>query len=1217
VSDAQRAAEADQQARLAAQTSFERPLLLVAGAGTGKTTALVARVVAWCVGPGWQRAEARLAAARLPGGSAAGEEDRIAGDVLSRVVAITFTEAAAAEMAARVGAVFSQLATGGWPVGLMREALEADEALPRGRAQALLGCLDQLRVSTIHSFCRSLLARHPLEAGLHPRFEVDADERVHAEVVHDEVLRALREADEALDSHPLLELAAGGVSMDQVQAALLELLRAGVSPEAFAADPLSPERVEAALGELLDAVARLWACVERPLSVDGLRPSTTGLLEVLSFTRDELDPELCAASGVELEAQLSALHHEWEGGKAAELGAAMDQVAQRAGELLPILDGLLGLDPARIAATRALLAPMLGRALQALRARGVIGFSGLLVGARDLLASQPELRAAWSAGIDQLMVDEFQDTDPVQCEIVRWLALAGPADSRPGLFLVGDPKQSIYGWRSADLRAYDGFAREIEEQGGELRSLCVNFRSAPAILDEVERVIEPVMIREPGVQPEFEPLQACEAHLGDPGFTGEGFAPVEHWVAWQWDAEAAEPAKTSSAEATALEAQALAADLRRLHDHESVAWGDVGVLFRAMSDLDVYLAALRELGVPYAVERDRSYYRRREVIDAAALVRCVLDPNDTLALLTVLRSPAVGVPDAALIPLFAADLPSRVAGLASAAPDGTRPLAELMHDVAEQLVKQSEELPGIGRVSGWESSAAAAIETIGALRESYEHDPPDRFVEKMRSLHLGEVAEAARHLGRFRVANLERFHREVLADLAEGQGGEPLLRRLRSDVSTAREAEEEGPKTSELDAVRVMTIHRAKGLDFQHVYVMQLHKGAGRSGLPREAVSLEGGTLEYRLFGTATPGFARVRARAAEVEAVERVRTLYVATTRAKRRVVLSGKRVDVPLDRLPRQASSPADLLNARRGLVADAWRDAPQPQLESWMAELAAEARADAVAPARVGIDALGVRWRFPGLVQTGDRSAREGVRSAGLPDESELRALSQELLRQRGEAELRMARPWQRAASGLRDDQRSDRAPEEPEEPAQRGVDSSSAVAAAAAGSAVHRLFEDLDLALPLEEGLFAQRGRLPELLRSLCAEAAQSEALARAEQVLDRFEAGPLFAHLDSLRCDVVARELPVWQRPADEDTAAVGVVSGVIDLVHREEATGKLVVVDYKTDRVEGEALEARAAHYAGQAAAYVDALTDALGLDERPRFELWFLHAGRRCALEV
>ncbi len=158
----------DREARHAAQTRFEAPLVLQAGAGTGKTTTLIARLLSWTLGEGWERAVRRLAERAVPGRPEEEAPDRVAADVLGRVVAITFTEAAAAEMAGRAARELAALAAGGEAAGWLDAALLPPAAERSRRARALLGTLDHLAVRTIHAFCRSLLADHPLEAGVHP-----------------------------------------------------------------------------------------------------------------------------------------------------------------------------------------------------------------------------------------------------------------------------------------------------------------------------------------------------------------------------------------------------------------------------------------------------------------------------------------------------------------------------------------------------------------------------------------------------------------------------------------------------------------------------------------------------------------------------------------------------------------------------------------------------------------------------------------------------------------------------------------------------------------------------------------------------------------------------------------------------------------------------------------------------------------------------------------
>jgi ATP-dependent exoDNAse (exonuclease V) beta subunit len=169
------------------------------------------------------------------------------------------------------------------------------------------------------------------------------------------------------------------------------------------------------------------------------------------------------------------------------------------------------------------------------------------------------------------------------------------------------------------------------------------------------------------------------------------------------------------------------------------------------------------------------------------------------------------------------------------------------------------------------------------------------------------------------------------------------------------------------------------------------------------------------------------------------------------------------------------------------------------------------------------------------------------------------------------------------------------------------------ARAVGTAVHRALELLDPTLDPEDASRACGESARGALSLLVGPDELESALARAGEVLERFVRGPLFTRLRELAPHVVARELPVLLPPEHPDTGPVGFVAGAIDLVHRDPATGELVVVDYKTDRVETDAeIAERAKAYAAQGAEYQRALREALGLDAPPRFELWFLHAGRR-----
>jgi len=1188
-------AAADAAARREAVRRFGGCVALEAGAGTGKTTVLVNRVVAWCLGPGFERAAASEA---LPGAA-----EHTARSVLRGVVAITFTEAAAAEMALRIGQALRALERGELPLGL-----EADDVPPpplrAARARALLASLDELVVQSIHAFCRRLLARHPLEAGLHPRFEVDGDGSGQRAAVRAALRDALTAAFAEGPRSDLVQLCLRDASADELEVALLALLGQGVPPALFDEDPCAPPRAAAllqafgaALRALLDAEGGRLAglglsgdvmdAARAALAAVGAAPATAdGLGAVAAAVRDQFPHNV-----------LDRLRA-WRAGRyvqreEAALGEAAPAVSAAAAALEPLVSHVATLDPVLLSRVRRSVGALLADALARLQREGLVPFATLLTAARGLLANHPEIAALERRRIDQLLVDEFQDTDPVQCEIVARLALDGPESERPGLFLVGDPKQSIYGWRSADLAAYEGFLARALAGAAPLR-LAQNRRSPAAILDEVERSIEPVMRAEPGVQPRFEPL------LEDPERNAAAPAhPVEAWVCYDVDDLRRSGTSTLPVAASRrLEAATLARDLRRLHDEEGVAYADCAVLVRAASDLDEVLDALREGGVPFAVESDRSYYQRREVLDASALVRAVLDPNDSLALVAWLRSPAVGVPDAAWVPLFEAGLPRLARELRADDPAGSPNLAAAVRRAAAAV---PDGVPGLERVAGFEESLIAAVCDLARLRASFETEAPDRFVERLRRVVLVEASEAARHLGGHRLAHLERFFRELLGWLEDGVADAASVARALREASVREPDPFEGPPRSPLgDAVRVMTVHRAKGLDFDHVYLLSVEKTLGSRGSAATEVCRADEPPEYRLLGASTPGFHALRALREKKGRAEEVRALYVALTRARRRVVVSGRfaAAGKPLE----GAACFADLLCHRRGGLPD----------------LVAEALA-AADGGRSEIAQGGVRWRFPALEGA---AASAGPRAAAPPDlasAEEIAGASKRLAHLGAEARLRAGRSRSRGAAPEKDAERDELRLEDrlgAEEGASRGSPARKPDrdTALAIGTAVHAALEGLDLAGPAAEARARAERALAERLARELGPVAAATAEREARRLLAGFFEGTLFEALRRLAPHVVARELPVLLAPDAGDEgpeAPVGCWSGVVDLVYRDPATGELAIADYKTDRVSADDACTRALGYAAQGRVYARALQAALGLPARPRFELWFLDPGR------
>jgi ATP-dependent helicase/nuclease subunit A len=1207
----------DRAARYAAQTVFGVPVVLEAGAGTGKTTVLVARVLAWCLGLGWEAAERVLSGAD----GVAPAMRAVAERVLERVVAITFTEAAAAEMETRIMRALAQVA-GGEPVLGYEAAVDATGAAAhRSRARALLAVFDRLHMQTIHAFCRRLLASYPLEAGLHPRFSVDARgtaRNAAAREALEERLRAMAEHGDA----DLEELLLHGAGAPELEEMLIALLAAAVPVRDFAADPLAPERVDAFVAQLRDASSALAAAIGERFAALGERSIAKAITAATVATSAQLAAGI--ASREDLSARLREIANAWsksavdrlrEWGRGAwetksERAAALgvvEHVEAAARTLHPLISHARTLDVELLALVHRALAPLLESAARRLHEVGAESFDALLRKTRDLLVERPEIAERVREDIDQLLVDEFQDTDSLQCEIVATLALGGEVGARPGLFLVGDPKQSIYGWRNADIGAYMSFVdRVLNEPGAVPHRLYVNYRSVPAVLDEVARIVEPAMRFEHGVQPAFQKLLACEENVGVAGSGRQELAAIEYWVSATWDADARALApKTQAQSATKLEAKHLARELLRIRETHGVAWKDVALLFRSTGDLDEYLGALRNAEIPYTVDRDRFYYRRREVLEAAALVRTVLDPSDQIAQVAVLRAAWVGVPDVAWRTLWAMEFPDALRHALEGRAASQGRLREIV--AAAALRSAGLDVPGLDLLAGWEANLLHALDVLIALRHSWLEESVDRFIEKLRVLPLLEATEAARYPGAFRLANLGRFFRELAASLETGDAA-TVLRALRRDAVGAPESYEGRPQDAAEDAVQVMTIHGAKGLDFEHVYVLQLHKTSAK----RVAEGFVQGMVEDRLewcigggkrTAVATLGFDAVRARRDGVEVAELLRTLYVAVTRAKSRLVLAG--------------CFDADRPDTHAGFVLDVRAEALRDAATRVGAALEAGSGTAGIT------DVEGARVVFLGAVQADATDAPEAVAVVAVAT-APVQQHASRLRAVRPVAELRQRRTFGGRASGnVADADRElrvgggDAEREEGARAASRDALPLEMEVAAAVGTAIHGLLERFDWDADEAAEWARQRDWLLESLARRVAPSRLELARSRATRLLQGLAAGPLWTRLRELRPHILAREFPVLVRADANGGGAIGYVVGAVDLVYRDPACGEVVVVDFKTDRVAtAAAIATRSLHHHPQAELYRRAIHETLRLPQAPRVELWFLDASHVEILE-
>lgn len=1205
---AEQARQTDRAGRRAAVSVFDRPVYLRAGAGTGKTTTLVARILAWTTRHGWDAARAE---------DPARDDAATAQAVLGGLVAMTFTEAAAADMDRKVREELRKLAAGQTLLGLEPGDLPPEAAQ---RAVHLLDALQGPLCTTIHAWCRGLLLRRHQAARLDPRFEIDGDGEALRAALHDAVRKDLQACGERGGAE-WKTLGDKDVWPAAVAEAAATLYGEGVRAADLDADPWRDETVQRWLAEVRRRIDALFAFDPESAASSGARKADAWLKLVgtLQDMRSTLaavaEPQraLQAVAGSVDEGLLDKLKTKsgkYPKGMAAALGSALEAFAETAQALHAVLVDAPHFDPRFHREARLLLRRLLAKAEDGLRARSTLSQSDLLRKACETVARDAQVRSLERARIRQMLLDEVQDTDPQQYELVRQLCLRKDGEARlPGLFVVGDPKQSIYGWRNADLAALERFEEELRaEHGAEVYDLVLNFRSTHAILDTVNAVVGPVMAAEPGVQPRFEALVPFRSEAGaKPRLTAV-------WRADPNDQATIAANKTPADVVRQWEARLLAQEVRARIDAGAKP-SSIGVLSAYTSGLVPHLDALREAGVPFEFASDRSYYKRREVRDAVAWLACVVDPADKLALAAALKSPVCGLSDRRMVELFGAGLFELVAREEAWSAEAAGRLRALCEGA------RGAQPPGGERVLCDDDALVHAMESLWMLRALSAQGDPERFLSALRDLLAPEALEAARYLGEYRAANLARFFELVRVHLHE-KGGDALalLALLRDCVERGRR-EGDAPAGESVEAVRIMTVHSSKGLDFEHVYLVDTGRGA-RKAEPATAHDLARG--ELRLFGSPGPAWFEAREARRRRETAERVRLWYVALTRAKNVLHVTSP---LPAGRADEGGDTFCQLV--ARTLPPSF--DLATPVSEHWRLRL--EQRE----PEPVAIDTPG--WHVDALLEPLPEAAGAADSEVALTPLARVRQDMRRVQEARTEAAQRETRALFRAASTLGHgsagdpeavvDARGDvdeaagdedaQAPDgagaaQPAMAADAFRREPAARAAAAAGTAIHSFFEELPLDADVEAALRAvDAARIAPLveralLREPHDEHVRTLALESALRTLDALRASDLPRRLASIWPKVVARELPMLAPPQGEgaEDALLG-LRGTADMVWRDD-DGRYVVVDWKTDKPRD--LDERVRQYGRQLALYSRALQASLGLAEEPRRELWFLALG-------
>ncbi len=1072
---------ADGRAREAIRNRLDTTLFVEAGAGSGKTTALIGRILA-------------LVEAGIP---------------MGRIVAITFTERAAADLRHR-----------------LRKSLRARDVESPDSDEVWAAALDELdgaAVGTLHAFAQRLLGEHPIEAGLPPNVEI-LDE-ISSQVEFDERWSATLDrlyADPDLTS--TLELASAlRIKTEHLRAVALEFARnwdlVASRPPGSDADPPAVDA-----RTIVDELGVLTAF--RPHCLADEDTMATRLDEIIAWSA-RLGAVTDDVSMVELldgkrrpsfKAGNLGRAANWPDGVVAELRgrlAELEQVIERV--LEPVSEACLQRLVHHIGA-------FVVDDAERRRVEGRLQFHDLLVHSRRLLADPlhgPSVRRALSIRYRRLLLDEFQDTDPLQIEVATLLAAdpdapAGPWDSmdtRAGrLFFVGDPKQSIYRFRRADIALY--LAAQEQHRSGAPTELSRNFRSTAPILDWVNHTFGGLIKKAPGSQPEYRPLDADRP--APPSGPGVLLLDGEH-------------VGLKAAELRTEEAISVAAAVHRcldegwaVHD-EDVGWRaaeprDICILVPARTSLPQLEAALTRADVPHRVETSTLLYAAEDVRTLMACLRTLADASDSLSLATALRSAAFGCGDDDLY-TWSVDHGGRWdyrAPVPAAAPPD--------HPVAAAMTY----LRGLAEEARWLT-------------------PPqviDRVVHDRRLLESAAFAAHAsdrwRHL---------RFVIDQARAWADAHGGD--LRdylawaRLQSS-DTARVAE---PVLDESDttAVRVMTIHASKGLEFPITVLSGLTtRGPGRRAGPGVLFPPDQPATVKLTSGVAARDFEVFQPIDEQMDEHERIRLLYVGCTRARDHLVVSCHRTD-------RATRSAAEMLWAHgadvESSVVEQIRDVgPGP---------GSAEEEDLTAPLRPGVTPAD-----DGMALTETRAEFETHRAAMIDRAADPSSLSATAVARRFERST--AVPG--ANPGLLKDAVDLDLP-----PWRRGRDG------AAIGRAVHACLQDIDLTegkdLFLLAGRHAAAEGIPDLERQIA-------ALARAAL---------------GAPCVREAVAGPHWREIYVAAPAGSKLVEGYIDLLYR-TAEG-FVIVDYKTDAAPtADDRRDRAAVYRHQLATYALAIESTTGI---------------------
>lgn len=1123
---------ADQRERERIANDLDSTFVVEAAAGTGKTTALVGRIVAV------------LRAGR---------------STLDRMVCVTFTEKAAGEMKLRLRAEIEQAF----------ETARADDE--RRRLEEALAALELAHINTIHGFCADLLRERPLDAGVDPAFRV-LDEAASARLVNlafDAWFeRTLSDPPEAV--RRVLRRRTWRAERQTPRAQLRRACVNLVEHRDFAAPWQKPSYDRnAAIDQLVrrfQGLAALAAQANNPRD-----PLAKSLREFGEFTDRLAEREAVRGRDYEeLEAELSMFVREHDNafkgkGHGRTYGPSLDRSAvleERDAARQALEDFLEDAEADLAAKLKEELAPVVERFESLKGKQGALDFVDLLLSARDLLTRDAHVRGLLQERFTHIFVDEFQDTDPLQAEILLLLAAEDAHESdyravrvKPGkLFIVGDPKQSIYRFRRADVAFYDKIKRALLARGAELLHLTTNFRSLPAIQAAVNAAFSQVMQGAPdGSQAEYVALTPYR----------DATAQQPEVIALPVPAPySAYSGRITGTAVTASYPQAVGAFLSWLlsesgfrvkegRESVPVAARHVCLLFRRFQaygeDLThPYVRGLEERGIAHVLLGGRSFHDREEVVALSSALEAIEWPDDELSVYATLHGPFFGITD-------------------------------------EELLRFRTEHGRLNALRRFEEDVArehaAVIDALGVLRELHvrrNRRPIADTVEQLLAETRAHAALALWRSGEQVLANTLSLIE--MAHAVESNGATSFRAFLDALEEQAEDGRSEAPIIEEgTEGVRLMTVHKAKGLEFPVVVLCD-------PTAPKEAkqgtryVDLEQHLWAEKLAGCRPLELLANEARVRAHEEAENVRLAYVAATRASDLLV-----VPVFGDAGENGANVGWTDILAKALYPPPKGRSAPKPAPgcpkfgeDSVLSRPAAvQARPDDCVRPGLHLSSAGnpVVWWDPGLLELNVDYP------GGLPQQDLLKESSA------SDAGIRAHDAWREKRTRTLAESSAVSTPAttitalaraRPSLNAPRVVHTAAERAARPRGPRFGTLVHALLAEAPFDATRLGLEALATNLARLLGATAEEREAAVSAVlQALSH----PLLARARAAL--EVRREVPVVRRLEDGTLA-----EGVIDLAFRE--ANAWIIVDFKTD--DPESLET----YAAQLEAYVEAVRAAV-----------------------